>query len=359
MSAAKSFNDHFGAQPTWKQFVPGRVNLIGEHTDYNGGLVLPTVLDRGITITASPNDLGVDQLISELKDGLVQREPNFAKSGQWFDYLGGMADAMRQQFGADQCFSFLISSNLPDGAGVSSSAALMVAVGKAIRGLFEAEGQLDDEEIALMAQRVENEFIGVPCGIMDQMAVSLGEAGKALMLDTHTMAHETVPLLPDYSFAVVDSGIRRELLDGRYAARRKECDEAAQRLGVTDLCRDLSMDQLSALSDYPNLHGRAKHVVSDHHRVSQMATALRQHNAKECGELLNEGHRSLSEDFVVSTPEIDALCDTAVMRGALGARMTGGGFGGCIVALVKADQVADWFRAVQAEFPKTRLIHPW
>lgn len=357
MTAANLFEKHYGIAPTCSVFVPGRVNLIGEHTDYNGGLVLPTVISAGITLCTGPSRSTCDQYASSFDGRKVKRVPGAPKTGDWSDYVGGMVDAIRHALNVSTTVEIAVESTLPAGAGVSSSAALMVAVGKALRALFGEQSNLDDVSLARMAQSVENDFIGVPCGIMDQMAVALGEAGSALKLDTQTLNFQRIPCLKEATFVVVHSGIERRLRDGGYAARRKACERAAAAMGVEHLCTLAEDSPLSQIAD-EDAKACARHVIADHYRVVQLADALCCGDTKTCGDILNAGHQSLSQDFRVSLPEIDALVTSARTLGAYGARLTGGGFGGCIVALIANEHVNTWFADLKAKHPEIRLIEP-
>lgn len=352
------FQQIFGHPAGAEVFVPGRVNLIGEHTDYNGGYVLPAVIDPGVTVACSPNDLPQDRYHSTLDDKTHTRAPGQNRTGTWADYVGGMVDAVRRAAGLETCFDLMISSTLPHGAGVSSSAALMIAAGKALRTFAEDSERPSDVDLAKTAQAVENRYIGVPCGIMDQMAVAVGRPGFAIKLDTKSLTFEDIPFLPGYTFAVVHSGITRALEDGRYKERRQDCEDACRLLGVHELC-GLPADTVSPsdAAKTPALR-RARHIIRDHLRVSALAEAMLEEKAALCGEILYEGHRSYSQDFEVSTPEIDALVEAARQAGALGARLTGGGFGGCIVALVPSQNLQIWYGRLQAEWPAIRLVSP-
>ena len=335
------FERTFGARPRVAGFVPGRVNLIGEHTDYNGGAVLPTALELGTRVELSPRSDGTLRVVADGFSGTVERALDEAASGHWSDYaLGAVREARDLGWlgGAD----IAVQSNLPAGAGLSSSASLLVNILKRAREAAGADAS--DTAVAVAAQRVETGFIGVPCGIMDQMAVALAAPGRALFLDTHTLEHSLIPLPGDPVVAVLHSGVRRSLSDGRYAQRAAECAAVKAALGRQDICR-AALPDAERLPD-PVLRRRLRHCITEHARTVAAADCLRRGDADTLGWLMVASHDSLRDDFEVSTPAIDALVDSCMDAGAVGARLTGGGFGGCVVALVAADRRADWQRRV-------------
>lgn len=335
----RDFEAQFGRPPDQTAFAPGRVNLIGEHIDYNGGTVLPAALPLGVTVALAARSDDAIRVASDAFDAVEESRLGDGKRGVWSDHVAGAVqqavEAGWLRGGAD----VLVHSNLPHGAGVSSSAALIVAVLKVCSAL--AGQVIAPDDVARRARRVENDFIGVPCGIMDQMAVAACPPGQALALDTRTLAHETIPLLPGHTFAVIHSGQERRLSDGRYAIRTEECDAAKAALGTGDLCH-VSPDAVTAAGLADPIAARVRHCISEHRRVEAAIEALKTADAAKLGELMNASHVSMRDDFDVSTPEIDALVETAREAGAIGARLTGGGFGGCIVALVETGHVEAW-----------------
>jgi galactokinase len=336
--------------------APGRVNLIGEHTDYNDGLVLPIAIDRCCVVTATRRSDRVLRLRSREVDALAEVSLDGpSPRREWSDYPVGVAVMLEASGlrlpGAD----LTIASDVPPGAGLSSSAALEVAVAQALLAL--AGAALDPLPLAQLCQRAENEFVGARCGIMDQFVSVSARADHALLLDCRTLAARHVPLPEGVGIVVVDSGVRHSIAAGEYNRRRDECDEAvrvvaALRPGVHSL-RDLTPADLADVGAVlpPSLLRRARHVVTENARVRTTATALENGRLEELGELLGESHASLARDYEVSSPELDLLVRLARdVPGCLGARMTGGGFGGCTVNLVQAERVAPFSAAIRSGY---------
>lgn len=334
MNAAKNFEYTFGSQPLIVASAPGRVNLIGEHTDYNGGAVLPAALDRQIHVAMARRDTPTASIKSSRFASQIDRTIGETKRGDWTDYVMGALSKATERGWLDGGVALHIDSDVPDGAGVSSSAALITAVFRAITRLSQVD--VTPIEIAQQARAVENDYIGMPCGIMDQMAVGLADPGTALALDTRDLSYEIVPIPEDWTFAVIHSGVRRELTDGRYKARFEECRQATSALNADALCR-LDQSQMSAVANLPEtLRKRARHALSEHRRTVDATSALKARDISTFARLMNESHHSYADDFEASTPVIDALVKDTIANGAIGARLTGGGFGGCIVALYPA-----------------------
>ncbi|MEV5511220.1 galactokinase [Streptomyces orinoci] len=351
--AAAGFRAVYGGAPDGIWAAPGRVNLIGEHTDYNEGLVLPLALEQRTLVAAAARRDGLLRLYSARLGGEVislrvaELAPGAVKG--WAAYPAGVCWALREAGvtaaagGAD----VFVESEVPLGAGLSSSAALEVATALALGG-----SPLSGPELALLAQRAENEFVGVPCGVMDQMAAACCTAGHALLLDTRDLGMRQVPLeLAGLRLLVVDTGVRHALADGAYAERRAGCAKAARALGVRAL-RDITPAQLPAALGAltPGLRPLVRHVVTENQRVAETAALLEAGEVREAGPLLTAGHHSLRDDFAVSCPELDLVVATAGAAGALGARMTGGGFGGSAVVLVAEARAAAVGRAVDEAF---------
>ncbi|TVL93846.1 galactokinase [Streptomyces sp. SAJ15] len=345
---AAAFAAVYGGPPAGVWAAPGRVNLIGEHTDYNDGFVMPLALPHTTLAAAAPRADGRLRLHSggvpaagviELR--VAELAPTAAPRGaaaRWAAYPAGVAWAMREAGlavgGADVHFD----STVPTGAGLSSSAALEVATAAALNDLYELG--LAPQRLARLCQRAENAFVGVPCGIMDQTASACCTAGHALFLDTRLLTRRQVPFdlaAHGLRLLVVDTGARHELADGAYANRRASCETAARALGVRAL-RDIPYVQLkSALADLgedDTLRRRVRHVVTENRRVEEAVALLDAGEVRAVGPLLTAGHASCRDDFEVSCPELDLVVESADAAGALGARMTGAGFGGSAIVLV-------------------------
>ena len=309
------------------------MNLIGDHTDYNEGFVLPMAIGLSCIVRAAPNDDGVVRLRSESIEGEVEldadggTDPADVEHG-WGRYAAGVIGKLAERGRPPVGMDAIISSTIPLGAGLSSSAALEVAVGLALCDI--AEFELPQLELAIACQEAEQVATGVPCGIMDQLASLAGQNNHALLIDCRSLELEAIPLPSRLAVLILHTGISRGLVDSEYAERRRACESIAALLGLSTL-RDATPQQVA---DEP----RARHVVSENLRVLKAAEALRHGNIAAIGPLLNESHRSLRVDFEVSTPELDAMAEALIDAGAMGARLTGGGFGGCVVALSGRDE---------------------
>jgi galactokinase len=315
--------------------APGRVNLIGEHTDYNLGLVLPMAIDLAFFVATAPSYDGWMRVFSEeLSAGAQWRVDNIPAScprGGWADRVLGIAWQLARQGIAIEPRNILIGSTIPLGAGLSSSAALGVAMALALGG------PRPPIEIAKLAHVAEADFVGVPCGIMDQFASVHGQAGAAILLDCRSLDARPVKLPEEVAIVTANSMIRHELGDSAYRTRVAECAEAARKIGVASL-RDAPFGHLDRLTGV--LLKRARHVVSENARVEAFAAAAERGDAQEMGRLVTESHGSLRDDYAVSCAELDFLVETALtVPGVLGARMTGGGFGGSTVNLVRREAV--------------------
>lgn len=349
-----AFRERFGRAPAAFGQAPGRVNLIGEHIDYNGGLVLPTAIDRKIQIAFAPNDDGVFRIASSRFEGVETRAPSDGPKRHWADYAAGALAAAKEQGWLKGGADIFTESDVPDGAGLSTSAALITAI---FRAAAAACGQtLDPVAAAHIAQRVEIDFIGMPCGIMDQMAVGLATPGEALALDTRDASYDLITIPEGWRFEIIHSGVRRELSDGRYAERFKESERARQALGAEYLCH-LTEDQTARIEtlDSP-LAKRVRHVVSEHRRATDAAEAMLKKDFAAFGRFMNESHASYSQDFAASTPQVDALVADAVALGAIGARLTGGGFGGCTVSLMREGEQDHWAEQLLARHPNASRV---
>jgi galactokinase len=349
----------FGRRPDVQASAPGRVNLIGEHTDYSDGFVLPMALPLTTTAHLARR---VDRTVRAMSLSLPDPEPAIfelgreTRRGSWVDYVQGTVVALRALGCEVTGFDVVFSSNIPIGAGVSSSAALEVALLRALRRAFSLA--IDDVSIARIGRAAETEFVGAPVGIMDQMAASLGDEKTALFIDTRTLAYERLALPAGAEIIVIDSGIAHDHATGGYALRRAECGRAAELLGVPMLRDASDLQKLGALPD--TLARRARHVVTENARVLEAVLCLRDGNLQRLGELFDMSHDSLRVDFEVTVPELDRLAEIARRDPDVrGARMTGGGFGGAIVALVDTGRGRAAARRIAAEYgPRGRVLVP-
>ncbi len=320
----------------------GRVNLIGEHIDYNGGTVLPASISREVTVGLTPRADDLLEISSSRFDDTVSRSLTEPANSHWSDYIVGALSLAHKKGWIQSGMNIVIDSNIPDGAGVSSSAALIIAIFRACLAL-NGESK-DPKDVAILAREVETDFIGVPCGIMDQMATSLINPGQALILDTLNNDTQTIDIPDTWSFITIHTGIHRKLSDGRYKERAIECQEAKELLKQNDLCH-ITPEEEAELTSLPEiLQKRVTHVTSEHKRVLRAIEAMRMNNMALFGQLMVESHKSYSHDFEASTHEIDLLIESALTMGALGARLTGGGFGGCMVALVQKTEKEQWMK---------------
>ncbi len=324
--------------------APARVNLIGEHTDYNDGWVLPMAIDRRTVVAAAPRSdrrVRVHSISMGSDAELSLDAPAPGRRGNWLDYVEGMARVLdaggHRLAGAD----LVIGSDIPLGAGLSSSAALEVAVGLSLLGVSGLS--IPPRELALAGRRAEHEFVGTMCGVMDQLVVALGRADHALLIDCRSLDASLIPLdLPGAAVIVCDTGVKHELASSAYNERRAQCGQAIEALqktspGVLSL-RDVSAEALARGTLPDLLRRRARHVVTENARTLAAASALRAGQMEAMGALMFASHASLRDDYQVSAPELDTLVSAAAqIDGVYGARMTGGGFGGCVVGLVAAD----------------------
>lgn len=356
-----TFEERFGTTPAAIVRAPGRVNLIGEHTDYNDGFVLPMAIDRAIWIglqlrddpTVRVHSLDFDDSATLSLDALERTNAG------WIEYVKGVAWALQEAGYTLRGWEGVLTGDVPRGAGLASSAALELATACA----FAIVSNLpwDAVEMARLGQRAENLWVGVNCGIMDQLASAAGHADHALLIDCRSLATEAVPLPPETAVVVLDTATRRGLVDSAYNERRAQCEQAAAFFGVPAL-RDVSVEQLSRRADELDAltRRRARHVVTENARTLAAADAMRRGDAAAFGRLMNESHVSLRDDFEVSSEALDTMVACAQQESACyGARMTGAGFGGCAVALVRADaamgvarRVADCYEAATGIAPE-------
>nr|WP_267885295.1 galactokinase [Streptomyces sp. NRRL F-5126] len=369
-AAAGEFGRLYGAEPEGVWAAPGRVNLIGEYTDFNDGFVMPLALPHTTVAAVSRRTDGVLRVHSaDAPEGVVRLDiaglaPR-SESGGWAAYPAGVVWALREAGHAVTGADIHVTSTVPTGAGLSSSAALEVATAKALNDLFGLG--LPEAELAVIAQRAENDFVGVPCGIMDQMASACCQEGHALYLDARDLTQRQVPfdlVSQGLRLLVVDTRVKHALGDGAYAERRAGCEAGARALGLRAL-RDQPYEQLpdalarlEAAGQPENVVRYVRHVVSDDARVERAIALLDAGDIRATGRILLDGHASLRDDLRVSCPELDLAVSSAVAAGALGARMTGGGFGGSAVVLIEAADAAQVTKAVEAAFAEASFTAP-
>ncbi len=349
---ATTFEELFARPPAVVADAPGRVNLIGEHTDYNGGFVLPTAIPQRTRVELAPRDDKLVRVVSTAKGGadVVSYALGAEEAGRgWLDYVQGVTRLLGAGGHALRGFDARIDSNVPVGSGLSSSAALSVSLMRALRTAFGLA--LDDVQIARLGQRAENEFVGAQVGIMDPMAASLADEGTALFLDTRSLAFERVPLPQGADLVVLNSGVAHDHAAGDYNTRRAECERACALLGVK-LLRELGAGDLARVEALPEpLRRRARHVVTENERVLQAVAAMRGGDLRRLGELFCQSHASMRDDYEVSVREIDLIAELARATGEVyGARLTGGGFGGSVVVLAHAGRGRNVAERVAREY---------
>ena len=367
-SLITEFKRHFHTEPSHMSLGPGRVNLIGEHTDYNDGFVLPIALKRDVRLVMRPRtdrrvrlySLEYDSWSEFSLDSLATRSKN-----HWENYVQGVAWVLAEKGHRLNGLDALISGNVPKASGLSSSAALEVATAGAFLAASNLQGQIPGPELAQIAQRAENEFVGVNCGIMDQFISVLGADDHALLIDCRSLEYELISMPTDASIVIGNTKASRSLATSAYNERRSQCEEGVALLQtvlptITAL-RDVTSQQLAEHRDLlPTLiHQRCHHVVTENERVLEAVGAFRSGDLGRAGHLMSASHASLRNDYAVSSDALDIMVDTmASTEGCYGARLTGAGFGGCAVALVKPgceQAVAD---AIFVEYPKATSIWP-
>lgn len=355
------FLDHFGYPASQVFHGPGRVNLIGDHTDYNDGFVLPAAINFGTNIAAAVRSDKLVRVLAVDCNGesaeFLLDEIQFNEDKMWLNYVAGTLQALLkvcpQIMGAD----LVVSGNVPQGAGLSSSASFEIAILKTFSSLFDLN--LDGVKAALLGQQAENEFVGCNCGIMDQLISAMGKENNAMLLDCRSLTFKHAPIPQNMALVIINSNVKRGLVDSEYNTRRQQCEAVAKFFNKPAL-RDVSIEQLeSAKSDIePELFKRARHVITENTRTEQALIALNANDMATMSELMRGSHMSLKDDFEVTVPQMDLLVEIVhdVLQDKGGVRMTGGGFGGCVVALAPTNLV-DKIKAVISEqyYQKTGL----
>ena len=347
-----TFQELFGRKAEVLAEAPGRVNLIGEHIDYSEGFVLPfAIADRTFAAIARNSDGLVRIASQQRKNRIFTIDISDVKpgsAGDWEKYVLGVIWTLNISTGVD----ILVDGHVPSGAGLSSSAALECSVAVGLNALFSLGNSLED--LARATQRAENDYVGMPCGIMDQSVSLMGREGSALLLDCRDLTTESVPFdvaSQGLELLIIDTQAHHALVDGGYAERRASCESVAAKFDIPSM-RHLTMDTLNARkSEITEVeYIRARHAVTEIARVKDAVTALRTNDFTTLGRLINESHISLRDDYTVSCPELDAAVDASLAAGALGSRMVGGGFGGSAIALIKADQIDAVKEAIKTSY---------
>lgn len=354
------FQSRYGSEPAFVVRAPGRVNIIGEHTDYNDGFVMPMAIDRATWIALRPReDTTVDLFAMNHGESTTFDVHSLTQDTGWSEYPKGVAWALREVVGYDLLgFDGTTMSDIPLGAGLSSSAAFELAVARALA----CSSQLEWAALAMAAlcQRAENDWVGMKCGIMDQMISAIGREGKAVLIDCRDLTFRHAPLPENSSIVIMDTMTRRGLVESAYNERRQECEEAAKMLGVQVL-RDVSVEQFYENKNTLNekTQRRAKHVVTENHRTARAAYAMESGDTVLLGKLMNESHDSLRDDFEVTNENLDVIVNIARdIEGCYGARMTGAGFGGCAVALVDSRFLDGFKTRVAKEYQRAFSMEP-
>lgn len=351
---AQLFKTYFNANPEFIVRAPGRVNLIGEHTDYNDGFVLPMAIDRAVWIALSPRaDSQVRIRSLDLETDSAFDLHSLTKGEGWAEYPKGVAYELQKAGHVLKGFDAVMTGDVPSGAGLSSSAAVELATARAFATICNITW--DAAQMAKLSQKAENEWVGVNCGIMDQMASAASKEGYALFLDCRTLEYQHAPLPKNISVVILDTSTRRGLVDSAYNERRSQCEEAARWFGVKAL-RDVSVEDFerktkeeSGLSEIAAR--RARHIVTENARVLEAVEVMKAGNVKRLGELFNASHISLRDDFEVTNEALNQIVECAQEQsGCYGARMTGAGFGGCAVALVQEEKAEEFTHAVSAAY---------
>ena len=353
-NVSASFPRVFGYEPTHHIQAPGRVNLIGEHTDYNDGFVLPCAINYQTVVAAKQRDDRLVRVVAcdyqDAQDEFSLDAPiEFVADKMWANYIRGVVKCLLQrgfEFGG---VDIAVSGNVPQGAGLSSSAALEVVIGQTFKTLYNLA--ISQAEIALNGQQAENEFVGCNCGIMDQLISAQGQDNHALLIDCRSLECQSVSMPEDMAVVIINSNKQRGLVDSEYNTRRQQCEEAAQIFGVKAL-RDVTIEQFVAKQNElsPDVAKRARHVITENTRTVEAAKALEEGNITLLAQLMEQSHNSMRDDFEITVKEIDTLVDIVkdVVGEQGGVRMTGGGFGGCVVSLVPP-QLVDAVKQAIAE----------
>ncbi|WP_286272259.1 galactokinase [Thalassotalea hakodatensis] len=351
------FKQCYQQEPDVICYAPARVNIIGDHTDYNDGFVFPAAIDCGTTIAASKRD---DQLVKvyshdfgKSSTEFVLNQFSFDTEHMWCNYIKGSVQALMEKYPNLRGANLVVTGNVAQGAGLSSSASFEMAILKTFTSLYKLE--LDGKTAAKMGQQAENDYVGCNCGIMDQLISAMGKKGHAMLLDCRDLTFEDAPISDELSLVIINSNVKRGLVDSEYNLRREQCEQVAKHFGCKAL-RDVTLAQLESekeqLSDVQ--YRRAKHVITENARTVAALTAFKSSDMSTLSQLMAESHQSLRDDFEVTTKEMDGLVDivSAQIGNQGGVRMTGGGFGGCVVALMPKALVEKVTEQVNIQYPE-------
>ncbi|OAT35028.1 galactokinase [Proteus myxofaciens] len=355
-NVAHSFSTAFGYKPTHFIQAPGRVNLIGEHTDYNDGFVLPCAIDYYMVVASAKRKDNLIRVVAvdyqdEIDEFNLDAPIEFLPNKMWANYVRGVIHFLQKenyQFGG---MDLAISGNVPQGAGLSSSAALEVAIGQTVKTLYQLK--ISQKEIALIGQKAENHFVGCNCGIMDQLISACGEKDHALLIDCRSLETTAVNIPNNKVVMIINTNKKRGLVDSEYNTRRQQCEDAANILNVKAL-RDATLEDLLAKKERMSdeVYRRARHVISENQRTLEATKALKNNDLTTLSQLMMQSHISMRDDFEITVKEVDALVDIikSVIGDKGGVRMTGGGFGGCVVALVTPELVDKVIQIVETQY---------
>jgi galactokinase len=352
---SEMYRAHFGTKPALITHGPGRVNLIGDHTDYNDGFVLPAAINFGTDIAATKRDDNLVRVLAvDCNNETVEfslDDINFDENKMWANYIGGTLLALMKAYPSITGADLVITGNVPQGAGLSSSASFEIAILKTFADLNSIE--LNGIQAALMGQQAENNFVGCNCGIMDQLISALGKQNNAMLLDCRSLTFQHAPIPENMALLIINSNVKRGLVDSEYNTRRQQCETVASYFNKQAL-RDVTLEQLLAAENELDaaLVKRAKHVITENTRTESALTALQNNDMAKMSDLMAQSHHSLKDDFEVSTPEIDYLVEiiAAELGSKGGVRMTGGGFGGCVIALTPKNLVAQIKQKIVATY---------
>ncbi|WP_105901741.1 galactokinase [Vibrio gangliei] len=336
--------------------APGRVNLIGEHTDYNDGFVLPCAIDYQTVVAATKRDDHIVRVVAvdydnQVNEFDISKPLEFDNDVMWVNYIRGVIDCLQKRGYQFKGADIAVSGNVPQGAGLSSSAALEVVIGQTFKTLYKLN--ISQQDIALNGQQAENEFVGCNCGIMDQLISAAGEPNHSLLIDCRSLETQAVSMPEDMAIVIINSNKKRGLVDSEYNTRRQQCEAAAEFFGVKAL-RDVTIETFNQRQSELDevVAKRARHVITENDRTVEAAQALRNNDMARLAELMEQSHISMRDDFEITCPEVDAIVEIvkAVIGKQGGVRMTGGGFGGCVVSLVPPTLVDAVKQAVEAQY---------